>query len=130
MPQKQYCVYILTNVNHSVLYTGVPNDFRRRVLEHRAGKGSAFTSRYKITRLVYFECGDNVETESFREKRIKAGQTEVVTEPSPEESARPRKGEVIDLMALLKKSVESKGKARRPAAPAKARGRKSGRRAA
>jgi DNA end-binding protein Ku len=64
------------------------------------------------------------------EKRIKAGQTEVVTEPSPEEKKRPAKGEVIDLMALLKKSVESKGKAHRPAAPAKARGRKSGRRAA
>jgi DNA end-binding protein Ku len=64
------------------------------------------------------------------EKRIKAGQTEVVTEPSPEEAERPAKGEVIDLMALLKKSVESKGKARKPAAPAKAPGRKPGRRAA
>jgi DNA end-binding protein Ku len=65
------------------------------------------------------------------EKRIKEGQTEVITEPSPEEAKRPARGEVIDLMALLKKSVETKGgKARRPAEPAKARGRKSGRRAA
>lgn len=64
------------------------------------------------------------------EKRIQAGQTEVVTEPSAEEEERPAKGEVIDLMALLKRSVETKGKTRRPAAQAKARGRKPGRKAA
>ena len=65
------------------------------------------------------------------EKRIQAGQTEVVTEPSSEEEDKqPGKGEVIDLMALLKKSVETKGRTRKPAAAAKARGRKSGRRAA
>jgi DNA end-binding protein Ku len=63
------------------------------------------------------------------EKRVKAGQTEVVTEPSKEEGKRAPKGQVIDLMALLKKSVEAKGKGRGPQA-AKARGRKSGRKAA
>jgi DNA end-binding protein Ku len=63
------------------------------------------------------------------EKRVQAGQTEVVTEPSPEEAERPAKGEVIDLMALLKKSVEAKGKARKPTA-VKARSRKGGRKAA
>jgi len=64
------------------------------------------------------------------EKRVQAGQTEMVTEPSTGEEKRPAKGEVVDLMALLKKSVEEKGKVRRPPAPAKARGRKSGRKAA
>ena len=64
------------------------------------------------------------------EKRVQAGQTEMVTEPSPDEEKRPAKGEVVDLMALLKKSVEEKGKVRRPPAPAKARARKSGRKAA
>jgi len=64
------------------------------------------------------------------EKRVQAGQTEVVTEPSQEEEQRPAKGEVVDLMALLKKSVEEKGKVRRPQAAAKARGRKSVRKAA
>jgi len=64
------------------------------------------------------------------EKRVQAGQTEMVTEPSTGEEQRPAKGEVVDLMALLKKSVEEKGKVRRPPAPAKARGRKSGRKAA
>ena len=62
------------------------------------------------------------------EKRVQAGQTEMVAEPLPDEEKRPAKGEVVDLMALLKKSVEEKGKVRRP--PAKARGRRSGRKAA
>ena len=64
------------------------------------------------------------------DKRVKAGKTEIVTEPSTDEEKRPAKGEVVDLMALLKKSVEEKGKVRRPQAAARARGRKSGRRAA
>ena len=63
------------------------------------------------------------------EKRVEAGQTEAVTEPSKDEGKRPAKGEVIDLMALLKRSVEAKGKGR-GAQAAKARGRKPGRRAA
>jgi DNA end-binding protein Ku len=64
------------------------------------------------------------------EKRVKAGDTEVVTEPSEEEEARPAKGQVVDLMALLKKSVEEKGKVRRHQRPARARVRKSGHKAA
>lgn len=64
------------------------------------------------------------------EKRVQAGQTEEVIEPSKEEGKPRAKGEVIDLMALLKKSVEEKGKVRRPQVAAKARSRKSGRKAA
>ena len=64
------------------------------------------------------------------EKRVQAGQTEVITKPAEEGEERPAKGEVIDLMALLKRSVETKGKAGKVARPAKARGRKSGPRAA
>lgn len=49
------------------------------------------------------------------EKRIEAGQTEMITEPSAAEEDQPAaKGEVIDLMALLKRSVEQKAKDRRP----------------
>src|SRR5687767_2196124 len=50
------------------------------------------------------------------EEKVKAGQTEEITEPEKGE-ARDRKGaEVIDLMALLKKSVEKKKPAKRAAA--------------
>ena len=44
------------------------------------------------------------------DKRIKAGKTEVITEPEAEEDQeKPARGEVIDLMALLKRSVRAKG---------------------
>jgi DNA end-binding protein Ku len=44
------------------------------------------------------------------DKRIKAGKTEVITEPEAEEDQeKPARGEVIDLMALLKRSVQAKG---------------------
>ena len=70
---KSYCVYIMTNAANTVLYTGVTNDLRRRVIEHKSGKGGGFTLRYKITKLVYFECGDDVNAAIEREKQIKGG---------------------------------------------------------
>jgi putative endonuclease len=63
----------MTNAYNNVLYTGVTNDLHRRVLEHRSGKGSGFTSKYKATNLVYFDCGNDVKEAIFREKQIKAG---------------------------------------------------------
>jgi len=42
------------------------------------------------------------------DKRIKAGKTEVITEANEHEE-KPVRGEVIDLMALLKRSVQAKG---------------------
>jgi putative endonuclease len=71
MNDNQYCVYIMTNSNHTVLYTGVTNNLYRRILEHRSGKGSAFTSKYRVTKLIYFECGNDIRTAIFREKQIK-----------------------------------------------------------
>ena len=73
MDEKQYCVYILTNLRHTVLYTGITNDLYRRMLEHRSGEGSAFTRKYKVIKLVYFECGQDVSSAISREKQIKAG---------------------------------------------------------
>ncbi|MCC2641396.1 MAG: putative repair protein Ku type [Nitrospira sp.] len=47
-------------------------------------------------------------------KRIKAGQTEVIAAPSEEEEEpKPGKADVIDLMALLKRSVQQSGKPKR-----------------
>jgi putative endonuclease len=73
MSERQYCIHILTNVHNSVLYTGVTNNLQRRVLEHRSGKGSIFTHKYNVHKLVYFECGDDVNAALAREKQIKAG---------------------------------------------------------
>jgi len=63
----------MTNKSNTVLYTGVTNDLYRRVVEHKAGKGGKFTSKYKITKLVYYECGEDVYAAIEREKHIKGG---------------------------------------------------------
>jgi len=84
----QYCVYIMTNLHNTVLYTGVTNDLERRVLEHRSGQGSKFTNRYKIYKLVYLECGNDVNAALSREKQIKAGsrkkKVELINTMNPE----------------------------------------------
>lgn len=47
------------------------NDLDRRVREHKAGKGSAFTKRYAIRQLVYVEAFSPPSDASRREKEIK-----------------------------------------------------------
>jgi putative endonuclease len=71
--EKQYCVYILTNQNNNVLYTGVTNNLQRRVIEHKENRGSEFTKKYKVHKLVYFEVTNNINAAIAREKQIKAG---------------------------------------------------------
>ena len=63
----------MTNAHNTVLYTGITNDLQRRVQEHRTGKGSSFTKRYNVHKLVYFEVGDDVNVAIHREKQIKGG---------------------------------------------------------
>jgi putative endonuclease len=63
----------MTNAHHTVLYTGVTNDLKRRVLEHKSGKMEGFTKKYNVTKLVFFECGDNINIAIAREKQIKGG---------------------------------------------------------
>jgi len=70
---KQYYVYIMTNKADTVLYTGVTNDLLRRVYEHKGKFVKGFTSRYKISKLVYYEVCDTAESAILREKQIKAG---------------------------------------------------------
>jgi putative endonuclease len=61
----------MTNYMGTTLYTGVTNDIARRVVEHREGKGGGFTSRYKVTRLIYVEETSDVVDAIQREKQIK-----------------------------------------------------------
>jgi putative endonuclease len=70
---KDYFVYIMTNKYNTVLYTGVTNNLERRVMEHKEGLGSIFTSRYHVTKLVYFETYENINFAIAREKQIKGG---------------------------------------------------------
>jgi len=69
----QYFVYIITNKNDTVLYTGVTNNLHRRVYEHREKMVEGFTKKYNINKLVYYEVFDNIESAIIREKQIKSG---------------------------------------------------------
>ena len=63
----------MTNKKNTVLYTGVTNDLRRRVYEHREKLVDGFTRRYNIIKLVYYEIFQDSENAIIREKRLKAG---------------------------------------------------------
>ena len=68
----QYYVYMLATNDNKVIYTGVTNDLRRRVYEHKNSLDKqSFTSRYHVNKLVYFECTDDVNSAIEREKQIK-----------------------------------------------------------
>ena len=64
-------VYILTNYNKTVLYTGVTNNLQRRLHEHRMGINDSFTKRYHVYYLVYYEMIGNIKDAIHREKSIK-----------------------------------------------------------
>jgi putative endonuclease len=70
---QQYFVYILTNPHHTVLYTGVTNNLLRRIYEHREKLIPGFTTRYDVSKLVFYQTSSDVRESIAREKQIKAG---------------------------------------------------------
>ena len=67
-------VYIMTNDNNTVLYTGVTSKLKERVKAHKEKLYSgSFTSRYNIRKLVYYESFDSIGQAIKREKQLKAG---------------------------------------------------------
>ena len=66
-----YYVYLLTNANNTVLYTGVTNDLVRRCYEHKQRKIKGFTQKYNVDKLIYFEKFDFIDLAIAREKQIK-----------------------------------------------------------
>lgn len=70
MSNHNYYVYFMSS-NSGTLYLGVTNNLERRVVEHRSGKISGFSSKYKCIKLVYYEYYENVNDAIAREKEIK-----------------------------------------------------------
>ena len=68
-----YYVYITTNPGKTVLYTGVTNDLKRRLLEHYQNRGNkkSFAGRYYCYKLVYFEFYSDIHQAIAREKELK-----------------------------------------------------------
>ena len=68
-----YYVYIITNKNKTVLYTGVTNNVKRRLKEHKEKiNPKSFAVRYNVEFLVYFEHFTWIDLAIAREKEIKS----------------------------------------------------------
>jgi putative endonuclease len=76
MIERHPCVYILASGRHGTLYIGVTSDLMRRLHQHRTGAVPGFTSRYDVSRLVYFEIADTMDVAIAREKQLKAWRRE------------------------------------------------------
>lgn len=67
-------VYILTNKNNSVLYTGVTSNLKDRIKQHKLKKHpDSFSAKYNLNKLVYYEWFDTIGEAIEREKIIKGG---------------------------------------------------------
>lgn len=63
----------LKNKINTILYVGVTNNLTKGIWQHKNRKGSTFTSRYKVTKLVYCEEYTNINLALAQEKQLKAG---------------------------------------------------------
>lgn len=82
-------VYILTNRWRTVLYVGITNDIRTRTWEHRMKQDpKAFTARYNLVILVYYEefesIVDAIAREKYIKKRSRAWKNALISKMNPE----------------------------------------------
>ena len=64
-------VYILASKRNGTLYIGVATDLSARVFAHCNGTGSAFTKKYAVKQLVWYETYDMVTDAIQRETTLK-----------------------------------------------------------
>ena len=70
---KGGAIYIMTNKRNTTLYTGATSELKWRVIEHKEHKyPKSFTAKYNLTKLVYYELFDDIESAIEREKQIKS----------------------------------------------------------
>lgn len=63
----------MTNKLNTVLYIGVTNSLIKRIYQHRTNAIEGFTSRYNLTKLVWFEVYEDIHEAILREKQLKGG---------------------------------------------------------
>jgi len=82
-------VYIMTNENNTVLYTGVTSDLKGRVHKHKTkNHHGSFSARYNLCKLVFYEQLDTIGEAIKREKQLKGGsrkkKTDLINSLNPE----------------------------------------------
>ena len=70
---KKSYVYLLSNKNNSVIYTGVTSNLLKRIYQHKTGAFKGFTKKYNCNKLLYYEEFSDINEAIQREKQIKAG---------------------------------------------------------
>jgi putative endonuclease len=68
---KTAYVYILASKKRGTLYTGVTSNLERRMYEHKHHLLEGFTRKYDVTRLVWYEQGEDIAAAIALEKKIK-----------------------------------------------------------
>jgi putative endonuclease len=72
--QRGGCVYIITNKQNTVLYTGVTSDIIGRIWDHKNKTyPKSFTARYNCNKLVYYCYYAHIEQAIAAEKLMKGG---------------------------------------------------------
>lgn len=69
--EKYFYVYIATNKYNTVLYTGVTNNLKRRISEHKNKLIEGFTKKYNVNKLVFYNIFNNPKEAISAEKKIK-----------------------------------------------------------
>jgi putative endonuclease len=76
-PPRQFFVYIMSNGPRSAsIYAGITGNLPQRVWQHKRKVNPGFTSRYNLTRLVYYEAFAYPDAAIAREKEIKGWRRE------------------------------------------------------
>ena len=68
---KTAYVYMLASKKNGTLYTGVTSNLEQRIYQHKHHISEGFTSKYGVTRLVWYECGPDITSAIVLEKKIK-----------------------------------------------------------
>jgi putative endonuclease len=66
-----FYTYIMASGRNGTLYTGSTDDLPHRVFNHKQGVGSAFTAKYAVGTLVWFESHESRNAAFRRERQIK-----------------------------------------------------------
>ena len=72
----RYYIYIVTNPQREVLYTGLTNDLQTRIIEHYQNRGNeqTFTGKYYCYNLIYYEGFNYINDAIAREKKSRDGE--------------------------------------------------------
>ena len=70
--EHNYYVYVLASQKNGTLYVGVTSNLKNRIYQHRNNKADAFTKKYNIHTLVWYERYGDINFAINKEKQIKA----------------------------------------------------------